>query len=97
MDVPDDGWVRLPDAAVNPAVETDLETLRLELQHQHLPLLEDGGYVEWERTPFSATRGPRFDEVRIVFDGLYANATDIPDRLVIGCRTLEQKVERTEF
>ncbi|AXR79715.1 hypothetical protein [Natrarchaeobaculum sulfurireducens] len=97
MDVPDDGWVQLPDAAVTPAIETSLETLHLELQHQHLPLLADGGYVEWERTPFSVTRGPRFDEVRIVLDGLYANATDIPVRLVAGCQTLEEKVEQTEF
>ena len=97
LDVPDGGWVQLPDAAVNPAIETSLERLRLELQHQHLPLLADGGYVEWERTPFSVTRGPRFNEVRIVFDGLYANATDIPVRLVDGCQTLEEKVEQTEF
>ncbi len=97
MDVPDGGWVQLPDAAATPAVETDPETLRVELQHHHLPLLADGGYVEWERTPFSATRGPRFDEVRIVLEGVYANATDVPDRLVVGCRTLEQQVERTEF
>lgn len=37
---------------------------RITLHHQHLPLLEQMGYVSWERAAERVVRGPAFDEIR---------------------------------
>ena len=95
-----DQSIPLPESAMNPAVPTDLGMLRQELIHHHLPLLEDLSFIEWRREPFIATRGPRFDEVAVVFESLHRYSTQIPDPLVVGCHRLEaaQQTDReTEF
>lgn len=89
LDNPADQSVSLPESAVNPSIPVDGEQLRRELHHRHLPLLADEGFVEWDTDPWVASRGPRFDEVAVVFDALHANANDIPDSLVFGCQRLE--------
>jgi hypothetical protein len=91
LDRPSGESVPLPERAVNPNVPADPGELRLELVHNHLPMLADLGFVEWEKDPFVASRGPRFDEVAVVFDALQSFATDIPDSLVMGCRRLEEE------
>ncbi|RDI72430.1 hypothetical protein [Halopelagius longus] len=83
--------VSLPENAVNPNVPEDSETLRYELHHCHLPVLADREFVEWETDPFVASRGPRFDEVAVVFEALQANSAGIPDSLVVGCQRLERE------
>ena len=97
LDAPPDETVPLPESAANPTVPTDPESLRRELLHRHLPKLADLGFIEWETEPFVASRGPQFDEVAAVMDAVQANASDIPDSLVIGCRRLErEREERSE-
>lgn len=91
LDASADESVPLPESAVNPNVPVDPDALRRELLHRHLPMLEEEGFVEWEREPFVAFRGPRFDEVAVVFDALHAHATDLPDTLVTGCQRLERE------
>lgn len=76
---------------MNPNIPVDLEMLEQELCHYHLPLLAERSFVEWEADPFVASRGPRFDEVAVVFETLHAAATDIPDPLVMGCQRLERE------
>lgn len=93
-DAPADGRVSLPEAAMSPAVPPDRESLTIELRHRHLPLLESHGFVQWTREPFRASRGPRFEEVAVVFDALHDEAASIPDRLVYGCRRLEEERQR---
>lgn len=90
MDVEDGGYVSLPNAADNPCLSDDPTALRVQLHHQHLPLLEASDFVEWQRDPFRAYRGPRFEEVETVLEVLYANAGEIPDKLVHNCRSLER-------
>ncbi|MCU4753784.1 hypothetical protein OB919_17645 [Halobacteria archaeon AArc-curdl1] len=97
LDAPADQVVSLPESAVNPDVPADAERLRQELFHVHLPKLEDQGFIHWDRDPLTASRGPRFEEVAVVFSALHANAVDIPDSLVIGCHRLEsERQERAE-
>lgn len=91
LDAGPDESVPLPESAVNPNVPKNPETLRIELYHSHLPALADQGFVEWERKPFVASRGPRFEEAAIVVEALHAFASELPDSLVIGCRRLEQE------
>ncbi|MFC4247326.1 hypothetical protein ACFOZ7_09995 [Natribaculum luteum] len=91
LDAPADDTVLLPGSAMNPNDPRDLETLRRELRHTHLPMLADAGFVEWDTDPLVASRGPRFDEVAVIFEALHENATSLPDQLVSGCRRLERE------
>ena len=91
LEAPADRELSLPEAANPPYALRDPEELYLELIHSHLPVLADGGYVEWESDPLCVCRGPRFAEVATVFEALYDSATEIPDRLVHGCQRLEEK------
>ena len=84
----------LPESAINPNVPADPETLRVDLRHNHLPKLTEMEFIEWESEPFRASRGPRFDEVAVVFESLYSASTEIPDSLLIGCQRLEQERQK---
>ncbi len=91
LDREPDQSVPLPESAVNPNVPVAPKRLKQELMHSHLPLLADRGFVEWESDPFVASRGPRFDEIAVIFEALHAFATDVPDQLVVGCQRLERE------
>lgn len=88
--------VALPDAALSPASPSGREQMTLELQHNHLPLLEKSGFIEWTAEPFRAYRGPNFDEVAVIFEALYDKVDRLPDELVMGCRRLEAKREASD-
>jgi DNA-binding transcriptional ArsR family regulator len=89
-----DQSVPLPESAIMPNVLPDPEVLRQELHHHHLPMLVDLGFITWETEPLVASRGSEFDEVAMVFEALHAEATSIPDSLVIGCRRLEEEQQK---
>ncbi|ARS89125.1 hypothetical protein [Natrarchaeobaculum aegyptiacum] len=93
---PEDEAVGLPEAAANPRLEPDPSRLTVELHHRHLPILADAEYVEWQRSPFTARRGPRFDELEALLESLHDNADEIPDLLVDGCQLLERTREQPE-
>ena len=95
MAVSIDEPVPLPDAAINPNLAVDREQLIIQLHHRHLPLLSDSRFVRWDDDPLRAFRGPRFDQVAMVFECLYANADRLPDELVDACQTLKQERERS--
>jgi hypothetical protein len=95
LDAPPNQSVPLPESAMNPNIPPNVKIIRQELHHQHLPMLADCGFVDWETDPLVASRGPKFDEVAVVFDALHANATNIPDSLVLGCQRLEQEEQNT--
>lgn len=90
-DIPPENNVLLPEAAMSPTVPPQRDQITLELKHHHLPMLAEHGYVEWTETPFRASRGPNFDDVGIVFDALHDRAQLMPDRLVTGCKRLEEE------
>ena len=91
LDCPVDQSVPLPESAINPNVPAHPGRLKNDLQHNHLPKLADFGFIEWETEPLVAYRGPRFEEVAVVFEALHLSSTDIPDSLVKGCQRLEQE------
>ncbi len=95
-DTPPAQQVSLPEAAISPTVPPKPEQLNLALQHNHLPLLEECGFIEWTTEPFRASRGPNFDEAAAVCDALHENAAKIPDSLVVGCRRLEAEREASD-
>jgi hypothetical protein len=79
----------LPDAATTPDGRRDPERLRLNLVHHHLPLMAEYGFVQWDRRPLSAERGPAFEEVEAVL-GAVDEYENLPRRLVEGCHFLER-------
>jgi hypothetical protein len=87
--------VPLPERAINPNVPVDTEEPRAQLCHSHLPKLADWGFIEWDTEPLRSSRGPRFDEVAVVFETLQQSAAEIPDSLVIGCQRLEEERQKT--
>lgn len=91
LEAPPERELSLPEAANPPYALQDPEKLYIELQHSHLPVLADGGYVEWERDPLTVSRGLNFEEAAIVLEALQEWADSIPDRLVHGCQRLEEK------
>lgn len=59
-------WHRGPEAGAVSLGEIrglDTEHSRLELRHVHLPMLEENGFVGWDRERGTVERGPRFDEI----------------------------------
>lgn len=46
----------------------DEDRIREELEEVHLPMLEEAGYVEWDRDSGTIEKGPKFDEVESLFD-----------------------------
>jgi len=54
-------------------------------------MLAEMDFITWETDPLVASRGPRFDEVAVVFDALHSTADSIPDSLVVGCQRLERE------
>lgn len=62
-------------------VEVDgerLTALRLEMRHNHLPRLEDAGYIEWDQDLHVVTKGPAFDQIRPVLEMFEENAEELP-------------------
>jgi hypothetical protein len=54
------------------------EPCRLALTHTHLPMLADGGYVDWDRDTGCVRPGPRFSEVATLLDLLRTHEDDLP-------------------
>lgn len=83
-----DDWRTLPEAAVSPNLQQDLDELEVRLRHKHLPRLAQRGYVRWGDDPLQVRQGPRFREVGSLM-GLVGSHTDsVADTLVDGCRVL---------
>ena len=42
---------------------TEAERVDIEMDHIHLPKLEDRGLIDWDRDERVVTKGPQFDEI----------------------------------
>lgn len=58
--------------------ERELETLRMELFHTHLPMLEEEDIVQWHRDAGEVVKGPRFDEIHSLVSLIDAHADELP-------------------
>jgi len=54
----------------------------IQLEHVHLPKLDEAGFIEWERDTDTIRRGPLFDKVEPVLQLLAANQHRFPDDLL---------------
>lgn len=68
----------------SPAVLADDEDERermeqlIEMQHVHLPKLEEYGFIEWDQEKEEVTKGPTFDEIRPLLELLVAHEDELP-------------------
>lgn len=44
--------------------QAERERQLIRLHHHHLPMLDDEGFVEWDRSADIVTRGPQFTEIQ---------------------------------
>lgn len=52
------------------------------MRHLHLPVLEERGFVRWDRENHRVTRGPRFEELEPFLELLRELQDDLPGRWV---------------
>jgi len=52
------------------------------LRQLHLPVLEEQGFVRWDRERHQVTRGPRFDELEPYLEQLREIRDELPGRWV---------------
>jgi len=91
LETPKGRELGLPEAANPPFMLLDPEELRIDLVHEHLPMLAARSYVEWERDPLRVRRGESFEEVSSILRSLMDCADSIPDELVEGYQRLEEQ------
>lgn len=57
---------------------SDPDTIQLELEHKHLPKLEEAGYIEWDRETGDISTGPKFDEIEPLLELIEEHADELP-------------------
>lgn len=55
------------------------QQVRIEMQHLHLPKLEDYGFVRWDEGAGEVTRGPQFEEIQPLLEYV-ADLADVEAR-----------------
>lgn len=56
----------------------DEETAEIALVHNHLPKLEEAGYITWNRETGEISKGPHFDEIEPLLDLIENHADELP-------------------
>jgi hypothetical protein len=59
--------------------EVDTEALRTKLVHQHLPKLDQLGFIEWDRETGDISKGPDWEEVAPLLRLIQEHRHDLPD------------------
>ena len=56
----------------------EIDDAELQLVHNHLPRLEEAGYIEWDRDSGTISKGPRYDEIKPLLDLIENHADELP-------------------
>lgn len=64
------------DVMLRGSSESDASEIRL--THDHLPRLEDAGYIDWDRNTGEIAKGPRFDEIEPLLELIENHADELP-------------------
>lgn len=56
----------------------EAEEIRRELENEHLPLLEEAGYIEWDSETDEIKRGPNFDEIQPLLELMRNHPDELP-------------------
>lgn len=52
------------------------------MRHLHLPILEERGFIRWDRKDYRVTKGPEFDELEPLLELLREIRDELPGDLV---------------
>jgi hypothetical protein len=72
-----DGAIQIPADIVPP--NQNSQSLEIQMVHNHLPKLEQAGFIEWNRERNTVRRGPQFAEIRPLVALLCEHADELPD------------------
>lgn len=61
------------------AGDEEPEVLETELVHTHLPKLTDMGYITWDRTDNTISRGPEWEQIAPLLELINENRDELPD------------------
>ena len=61
------------------SVAEDVEAASVTIRHLHLPMLEDEGYVEWDRTAGTVSKGPHWRELEPLLECLEAEMDGVAE------------------
>lgn len=59
--------------------DEELELMLIEMEHNHLPKLEELGLIEWDRENGVVRRGPTFQELRPLLELMVKHSDELPD------------------
>lgn len=59
--------------------DIEREDLQIQMQHIHLPKLEDNGYIMWNKDNQQVVKGPQFEEIKPLLKCLADHAEDISE------------------
>ncbi|KTG08696.1 hypothetical protein AUR64_18710 [Haloprofundus marisrubri] len=65
--------------AANSSETQELDALRTQLRHVHLPLLEEEGLINWNRDDGTITRGENFEEIRPLLELMREHSDELPN------------------
>ncbi|MFC4436689.1 MULTISPECIES: DUF7344 domain-containing protein [Natrialbaceae] len=57
-------------ATVSDDAEPNTEAVQIEMYHNHLPKLDDTGFIEWDRERNRVRKGPAFDTIEKLLERL---------------------------
>lgn len=52
----------------------------VEMNHVHLPKLENYGFIRWDQNTGEVSKGPNFDEIRPLLELLADHEDELPDK-----------------
>lgn len=52
--------------------------LRIAFEHNHLPMLEERGFIEWDRDGQTVSTGPNFERIRPILAVLCEHEGELP-------------------
>jgi DNA-binding transcriptional ArsR family regulator len=55
-----------------------MDDAELQLIHNHLPRLEEAGYIDWDRDTGTISKGSRYDEIKPLLDLMENHADELP-------------------
>lgn len=73
---PQESQVELSEASVS---EIDEKLAQMEMFHNHLPKLEELGYITWDRESGTISKGGNWDEVEPLLRLLQEHQDELPD------------------
>lgn len=55
-----------------------LDNLQIEMYHQHLPQLEEVGFIEWKKEEAVVVKGPKFEQIEPVLELFEEHKKELP-------------------